>query len=488
MKKVVLLLLIALKITAADKVLTLQDALNVAVENSPQVKQARLNLERSEQSLKAQRAALKSQFSLSVNPFSYSLDRRFDRRTNIWYSSENKNSSADLRMMQPILWTDGTFSITNSLQWLDAWSENSASRSKTWSNNLYLNYQQPIFTYNRTKLAVETLQLNLENTSLNYVLQKLSLEYNVSSSFYQVYRNSLNCDIAREEYANTDASYQIIKNKVDAGLAAREELYQSELNLLSSESKVLRNQVDLDNSLDSFKKLIGTPVRDSIAVVGDVSHQSIKVDLEKAIDDGLANRLEMRQREISIQTAYQDLIQTMALNEFKGAINLTYGFFGVNGEINNVYDNPDKNRQASISFDVPLFDWGERKARIKASEAMIASAKISKQEEQDDIIISIRQAYRELQNLEKQVEIARQNVKNAELTYDINLERYKNGDLTGMDLNLYQTQLSTAKINLTDSIINYKLALLNMKILSMFDFERGVPVVPENLMELSSQP
>lgn len=488
MKKLLFLILVSLKISSAEAVLTLQDALDIAVKNSPQVKQARLSLERSEQSLKAQRAALKSRFSLAVNPFSYSFDRRFDRRSNIWYSSENKSSSADLRMTQPILWTDGTFSVINRLQWLNSWSEVSNNRSETWSNNLYLNYEQPIFTYNRTKLAVETLQLDLENTSLNYVLRKLSLEYDVSSSFYEVYRNSLNYDIAREEYANTNASYQIIKNKVDAGLAAREEFYQAELNLLNSESTVQNNQVALDNSLDAFKKLIGIPVRDSIAVVGDVAHQSTKVDVEKAIEHGLANRLEMRQREISVQTAYQDLIQTMALNEFKGTVNLTYGFIGVNSQINDIYNNPDKDRQASISFDVPLFDWGESKARIKASEAMIASAEISKQEEEDDIIISIRRAYRQLQNLEKQVEISRQNVKNAELTYDINLERYKNGDLTGMDLNLYQTQLSTSKINLTDSIINYKLALLNIKIQSMYDFVRGEPVVPDNLMELSSQP
>ncbi len=384
-----------------------------------------------------------------------------------------------MRISQPILLTDGTFSLINRLQWLDAWSEVGGNRSKTYSNNLYLNYQQPIFTYNRTKLAIETLQLDLENSSINYAVRRLSLEYDVSNAFYEVYRNSLNYTIAQEEYANTNASYQIIKNKVDAGLAAREELYQAELNLLNSESTVQNNRVQLDNSLDAFKKLIGIPISDSINVVGDVSHQPVKVDLDKAIEHGLAHRLEMRQREISIQTAYQNLIETMALNEFKGSINLTYGFIGVNSELKDVYAKPDKDRQVSISFDVPLFDWGERKARVRASEATIASAKLNKQEQEDDIIISIRRAYRQLLNLETQIDIARQNVKNAELTYDINLERYKNGDLTGMELNLYQTQLSNAKIKLTDSIINYKLALLNLKIQSLYDFEKNEPVIPE---------
>ncbi|MDZ7345598.1 MAG: TolC family protein [candidate division KSB1 bacterium] len=480
MKKLLPLLFFAAAISVAqERALTLQDALQIAMENSPQVRQARLSLERSSQSLMAQRAALKTHFALSVNPFSYSLDRRFDRRTNNWYGSENKSSSADLRISQPILWTDGTFNLINRLQYLDAWSEVTNNRSRTYSNNLYLNYQQPIFTYNRTKQEMERLQLDLENSSINYALRRLQLEYDVSSSFYEVYRNRLNYAISQEEFANTQASYQIIKNKVDAGLAAREELYQAELNLLNSESTMMNNRVQLDNSLDAFKKQIGIPVTDSISVIGDVDHQPVKVDLDKAIRHGLANRLELRQREISIQSAYHDLIQTMALNEFKGSIDLFYGFIGVNSRFDQVYNNPDKDRQVSVSFDIPIFDWGERKARIRASQASIEAAKVSQQETEDDIIISIRRAYRQLLNLEKQIEIARQNVRNAELTYDINLERYKNGDLTGMDLNLYQTQLSNAKIQLTDSIINYKLALLNLKIQSLYDFERDQPVIVE---------
>ena len=82
-----------------------------------------------------------------------------------------------------------------------------------------------------------------------------------------------------------------------------------------------------------------------------------------------------------------------------------------------------------------------------------------------------------MQNQTIQIEIARQNVRNAELTYDINLERYKNGDLTSMDLNLYQTQLSEQKLGLVEALINYKLALLDLKIKSLWDFEKNRAVL-----------
>ena len=89
-----------------------------------------------------------------------------------------------------------------------------------------------------------------------------------------------------------------------------------------------------------------------------------------------------------------------------------------------------------------------------------------------NIKLTIRQIYRNLGNLLTQIEIARKNQENAELTYEISLEKYRNGDLTSMDLNLQQNQLTQKKNALINAIINYKLELLNMKLQTLYDFEK----------------
>jgi outer membrane protein len=61
------------------------------------------------------------------------------------------------------------------------------------------------------------------------------------------------------------------------------------------------------------------------------------------------------------------------------------------------------------------------------------------------------------------------------------LERYENGDLTGMDLNLFQTQLSDRKIAYQQALINYKIELLNLKIQSLYDFVNNKEIVPAEL-------
>jgi outer membrane protein len=99
-------------------------------------------------------------------------------------------------------------------------------------------------------------------------------------------------------------------------------------------------------------------------------------------------------------------------------------------------------------------------------------------DQRNTIIQTVRQTYRNLQNLLNQITIAEQNVRNAQLTYDINKERYINGDLTGMDLNLFQNQLSSKKLDLINAQINYKLEILNMKIQTLYDWETKSSIVP----------
>jgi outer membrane protein TolC len=474
-----ILLLIIHGFTAfAQSGLTLDQSLKVAEENSPAMKRTRLNLIRSQENLNAQNAALKSNFSLSVNPLSYRQDRSFNDLISAWNTTKTTESYGVFTVSQPILLTDARVSLLNKFGYVDSYSEYSNNTNKGFSNSLSLNLSQPIFTYNRTRLQLKELQLAHENAQLNYAIQLLSLERQVTMSFYNVYQKQQSLEIDRQAYENMQKSYDIIKNKVDAGLSAREEVFQAELNLASSKSSFENSQVSFENAKDEFKILIGISLYDDLLVLPNIEVDTVGIDIAFAIDQGLENRMEIRQSQINLETSQFDLITTKALNEFKGQLDLSVGLFGDNENLGNLYENPTDNESVSLSLTIPLWDWGERKSRIKASEASIESSKISLEEEKNDIILNIRQVCRNLINLKNQIEIARQNVNNAQLTYDLNLEKYRNGDLTGMDLNIYQNQLSEQQISYTNSLISYKLELLNLKIQTLYDFEKNVSVTP----------
>lgn len=456
---------------SAQELMTLEQAMQIAEQNSPDIQRARLNLVRSQENLNAQQAALKSNFSLSVNPFEYSNERTFNDLASKWNTFETKKSYGSLTVSQPILMTDARLSLTNRLGWQDSYSEFSGQRTKGFSNNLFVSLDQPLFTYNRTKLQLKQLEMNLENSQLNYAIQRLAMERYVAMSYYSVYQRQTDLEIAEEAYKNMQESYEIIKNKVEAGLSAEEELFQAEVNLASSRSDFENKQVSLADTKDDFKILIGMSLFDDFTVLPDVSESILDVDIEFAIEQALNNRMELRQREIDVESAQFDLIQTNALNEFKGNIGVTFGLFGDNENFGKIYETPTDNQSVSLSLTIPVWDWGEKKSRIKAAEASIKSQELSMEEERNNIILNVRKVSRNLRNIRNQIDIARQNVDNSRLTYELNLERYRNGDLTSMDLNIFQNQLSEKQTALTNAIISYKLELLNLKIQTLYDFE-----------------
>jgi Outer membrane protein len=475
---------LALLTANAQQILTLEKALEIANTNSPDIRKSLLNLESSEQSLKAQKAALKSNFSLSVTPYSFNQTRSFDSYNAKWFTSKTTQSMGTFTVSQPILPTDGTISLVNQFGWQDKSSiqgENNIN-SKAFTNYLSLSIDQPIFTYNRTKLQLKQLELNLENAQLNYAMQRLSMEKQVTQYFYSVYLAQMNLGISKDEFNNTQKSYEITQNKVTAGIAAKEELYQAELNFASAKSSYENAQVSLDNLKDQFKQYIGLDILEEITVMANIELSAVAVDQKKALDYGLSSRMELRQRAISVESSLFDMIRTNALNEFKGSIGLSLGITGDNEKLRNIYDNPTNNPKVAVSFNIPLYDWGEKKARIKAQEAVIETQKINETEEKKQIMLDIRKVCRNLQNLVNQIDIARQNEKNAQLTYEINLERYSNGDLTSMDLNLYQNQLSSKKMAYAQALIDYKNELLNLKIQSLYDFEKNQAIVPQNII------
>ena len=461
----------------AQELYTIDRILEQAYENSPNIRNYKLQLVRSRESLNAQKAALKSRFALDVSPFSYSKERKYSEDFKQWRTYESLGSSGTFSISQPILATDGTVSLSNEF----GFKRNPLSipdEQNSFINNIKLRFDQPIFTYNRTKMITRELELDLENSLLNYALQKLNVERMVSQYYYQVYQKQQSLTISKEEMANQEKSHEIIKNKVDAGLSAREELWQAELNLANARSSVFNAQVALENAKDQLRQAVGLDLDTPVEILANTEVKTVTVDQKDAIDYALKQRLELRQQQISIENSQFDLIKASADNEFKGNVSVAVGLFGDNKSVGNIYEKTTDNENVLLSLEIPLWDWGQRKSKIKAAEATLQISELDFENEKIDIVFNIRQTYRNLQNLVYQIEIAEKSVENAQLTYQLNLEKYENGDLTSMDLSLYQNQLSSKKNELTNALINYKLELLNLKIQTLWDFETGKSIVP----------
>lgn len=480
---IVFLVLFGMDRLTAQEILTLEKALEIAFEHSPSLIQSKLSLEQRQLNLKAQDASLKSQFSLDVNPFNYTRNNQYDSYNSRWYANESMSSSASLGIRQPIKWTDGTISLINDFSWQDASNRTDNRKNTSFNHNLSLRLEQPLFTYNRTKMQLKELEYALENAKISYAMQELNIEKQVTTQFYAVYQKQKDLNNAREEYNNQKQNYDIIKNKVEAKLVAKEELFQAEVNMATSESSVYSAEINYENAKDNFKILLGMPLDDDVMVLPNTGINTIEVNSNDAVRYALEQRMEIRQKQITLEEDVFNIIRAKAENEFKGSISARIGLDALAGKVKNMYDSPTDNEQIGISLNIPIFDWGAKKARVKSSELAMESNQIDLDEQKKNITLEVRQICRNLPTLVRQIDIKKKSIENAEHTYEINLEKYRTGSLTGMELQQYQTQLTNAKQEYTNALISYKLELLNLKIQTLWDFENNKSYLPVDLLK-----
>jgi len=466
--------------SAQNDSITIEKALEIAEVNNPSLRSSKLSLERSQLNLEANKLALKSRFSLNLDPVSYNKDRSFDNRFSEWYENERFNTGGTFRVTQPILLTDGTFTLSDAFGWQSNYSArgDEVNQNKAFSNNISLRFDQPIFTHNTRKMELKRLEIAYENSGIAYALERLRTEVNIARQFYSVYMAQNNLKIRKEELENERVNYEIIKSKADAELIPKVELFQAEVNYASAQSTVENQIATLENAKDALKLTLGMPLDENINVKGDIEINTVLVNSEQAIRSGMVSRMELRQREIDIELSDLQMIEANAFNEFRGNISLSLGITGVDEIFGNMYDKPTQNPRVSVSFSVPIFDWGEKKARVKAQQTAQTIAKLNYENQKNDVELNIRQVLREIERIYAQIGIEEKNLRNAQLTYDLNVIKYREGELTGMQMSQYQTQLSTRKISYSQTLIDYKIALLNLKIAALYDFENDKPVIP----------
>ena len=212
-------------------------------------------------------------------------------------------------------------------------------------------------------------------------------------------------EISEKELENAEKNFNIIKDKVEADLVTKDEFYQAQLNLSQSRSSLENQRVSLENSKDNFKQALGIPLEEDIRVVCDIEAEPVLVDFDKALESAMSSRLELRQRQISREQQEMSMIQVKDNDSFNGNVSLSVGIMGDDPQFPNIYDNPTNNPRVSVSFSVPIFDWGARKARIRAAQIERQMFELSAEEEIKSIEINLRSTCRSLDNLLQQISI-----------------------------------------------------------------------------------
>lgn len=471
-------------------ILTLEESINIALGKSYNAKRLEESLTSSRMNLKAAEASFKSNGQLvfsSLPEFQEGIRQTPIPGGGFSFDREKfTNLQAEFFANQPIAATDGVFSIVGSMQRFDQTAINKVTvdgntfeettELTNYRPQLRIQFRQPMFTINRRKIGYQKARLNLEDTEQQYTRSQLDIIFNVTSNFYSLYRAQEQLSIDRDQVSQSENAYRIANLKQQAGLLPEVEALRLEIDLANARNTATNSEAALEESKDAFKLLIGIPITTNISAITELTYQPIQVSLEKAINEALNRRTELRSDEINVELNQINVEETDSQSEIVGELFLSYGILKVADKFKDAFNQFDNDRSVKFSLTLPIWDWGRNASQVQAAIANLNTTRLTQQNRIEQIKKEIRTVVRNLQSARLRAEITQRSEALAERSYRISLLIFENGDLSSQDLALEQNRLTQARISSLQAIIDHKQSLADLRRKTLWDFELNEPV------------
>lgn len=471
--KLILVMSFFFNLSFAQKVLTLKDALNIALSKSYSIKSAELALLSSQKTLEATKLGLMTSINMDLNIPSYSrtLSNEFNPLTGTQQFFDYGFTTYETRLYftQPIVFTNGTFTLTGDL-WKRAQFSSGQQIPEDYYSNVSLSLQQPLFTFNTLKANLDRAEINFEKAQRNYTSASKDIVYNVTAAFYNLYQARENVKIAGEKVKQTESSYQTAENKLKAGLIAEVEAMQLEVDLASSKNDLLNAQRNYEEAENDFKLLIGLKLSDTIDVSAELEYNPIKINFKEAINYALANRSELKNSEADIELSKMSVEEINSQRNISAMISANYGINKDDNRFQDIFRQFDGSRSVTFTVHVPVLDWGENKRQVEAAEANMSLDKLSYENQKEEIKKEIIEIVDRINSAKARIETLSKSVQLAQKSFDISRQRFQAGTITSFELQQIQLRLTDAKTNSLNALIDYKLAVADLNRKTLHDF------------------
>ena len=481
--------LASLTVKAETYLLTLQASIDLAIEKSYTMRNLQEDLKIAEYNLKSATSSLKTHidFSLTMPEFNQTV-RTWDDTTGVsFYSVKRMDYGGMVTVNQPLITNGNIYWETGLNSYDDFYNQD---RSATFNTRLRL--RQPIdalYGYNAIRSSLTSARLDYERTKKSLRREELNLEYRVSSSYYNLLSLQRSTEIALLDYERQTEANKIAQNKYASGLIREVDALQMEVDLAEAQNSYEVALINQESALNSFKDLLGIELTDSVILKDDLEYTIVTVDADKAVEYALKNRTELRERDIAIEQQAMSIRQRKAEGMVRGYFDAYVQKTGTSmGDITTTYGNTIQhsasdfmdrpiNYGVGVTVSIPLLDWGENKARVRAAEARQRQNYLAKEELERSIETETRNSVAQLNNNLKRLQLLEKNVAIAEKSFAITLQRFSDGDIDSQTLALERNRLNSAYRSHLSAYIAYQLSLADIMRKTLYDFENDEPIM-----------
>jgi outer membrane protein TolC len=473
--------------------MTLENMTQLALSDGYRVRFLNMNIEQTAWELRAERSRLRSSVDLefSAPVWSDISQEHFNPdlgRTELFRENELR-VEGELSIRQPVILfgfpTNGYLSLNNRVYRV-AQRESDGERDVEYYNRYFVQYTQPLFQPNELKNSLEEAELDLESEEIDYYENVLELVDDISENYYSLFETAYNVQVASgyvSDLQEAEAAAQlVVQNNPGRSI----ELDQIRVELANAEEQLGQTQTDLRRQFSNLRTELNIPATDSITVDPTIDVVPIQIDEARAIQ--FAQELAPTFRRLRIQEREREinLDEVQGRNAFQVDLEFTYGREMRDPIFNNILQDPENTYTVDVNASLPLWDWGERDARIEASRVNLRRSALQMEEANVEIVADVQNEIQDVLELQDRAVSMQDNLALAQDISAQSLTGYRDGSMTALDLlQTLQRELETAE-NLLDAYVGWRQSIQGLQELTYYDFELDVPVMERYGIDVSS--
>jgi outer membrane protein len=479
--------------------LTLNDAINLSLNNGYDAQQLRLQLESAKHNMDVNKRISKTRVNLNLQTPNFSENVQAIQLPNqlpIYNTVGTLSWKSTLQLTQPILLTNGSLTLSSDFEQrresVFQEQRDATDRSKRFLSSIRVRFNQPLFVPNQLKLDLESAQLQLTYAQETYTSSQLNVIYNVTNSFYNTYSAQRRLEIAQEALTQQIQSTELAQKKYEAGLIPEVEALQMEVTLARSRNQLLQAQGNFTRQSDALKLELGLALEDTLSVNVTVEITPLEIDEAIAISHVLRHRASLRQFEINQRLSEIALQETRANGAIRGDLSASYERAGFTSALpedtstRSLFDaswedlrRRQRNLGLQFSLTVPLWDSDLNRARVARAQTQLDRNKLTLENERKEVLLTIRNTIGRLRETQSRLDVLKQSEKVAQRSYEIDLARFENGDIAAQDLTRTRDDLTQARQNYLEAYIQYQIAIADLKRQTLYDFENNKSLAEE---------
>ena len=429
MKKVVLFLgFMALSLTAVAQsttesalVLTLEQALQIALSESPTIKVA-------EQEIEIKRYAKQEAYS--------SLYPRLDATAQYQRVLAKQTMSMD---------------FGGQTQTIKVGSDNSFNGG--------ISASMPVVNaqlWESLKVSVADVMLAIEKARSS----QMDMIEQVSQAYFSVLLAKESLDVYKRVYDNAVENNKNIKKRYEVGSVSEFDYISSNVSVQNAIPNVIEAENSVVLTLWQLKALLGIDLKKNIDVAGSLSDYEAQMNYAYTIDQlDLSNNSTLKQLDIQEGMLASALKITKLANVPTLSINAAYLYtaLGNDGKFFQAKAwNPYS--YAGVQLNIPIFAGNQRRAATRQAKLNLSNLQLQRENAERQLQVAVVQSLNNMQTNVRKYQSASATVGQAKRGYEIAVKRYEVGRGTLVDIDNSQLQLTQAELGRNSSVYNFLMA------------------------------